>query len=366
MSRSKPRPSDHDKITRNEKSGERLFAIEDMMYDKQLNLAVDLNGCPNRCLHCWLGHMPNRKMEPDADRFIMDCFSPYFDRIAFYSWLREPDYCDDYAGRWKRDLEISKNARPERFELASFFRIVRDGRYIPFLRSVGVKKVQLTLFGLKDTQDRYVGRKGAFDEVMKVTDLLINGGITPRWQCFINEENQDEIVELFRMSRKIREKRCPELEFFVHEGSCDGENLKLYPIRILKRHIPEELIPFYLNYDQILTEKECCESLDKNDSQPSFPVGDIITLNISNGYDVFYNFTHMTLPWMIGNLKRDQPADLVQRILSGDTRALRTAGKHTWAELAARYGDPDSERAFGMDDYRMYLVNRCLESPDEP
>lgn len=166
------------------------------MYHQQLNLVADLYGCPNRCLHCWLGHMPNRRMEDGADRFMMEYFDPYFDRIAFYSWLREPDFCDSYAERWRRDLAISKNTKPERFELASFYRIVRDENYIPFLQSAGVKKVQLTLFGLKETQDRYVGRKGAYEETMKATDLLISAGMIPRWQCFINEENREEIVEL--------------------------------------------------------------------------------------------------------------------------------------------------------------------------
>ena len=73
---------------------------------RKLNLVTDLDGCPNRCMHCWLGHMPNRKMEEDADLFIMDYFSPYAEKIAFYSWLREPDFCDNYAERWQRDLDI--------------------------------------------------------------------------------------------------------------------------------------------------------------------------------------------------------------------------------------------------------------------
>ena len=113
--------------------------------ERKLNLVVDMNGCPNRCLHCWLGHMTNRRMEKGADSFIVDFFSPFFDKIAYYSWLREPDYCDDYEERWKRDLEISKNTVPERFELASFYRIVRDETYVPFLKSVGVKKVQFPI-----------------------------------------------------------------------------------------------------------------------------------------------------------------------------------------------------------------------------
>ena len=333
-----------------------------MTGEKQLNLVVDLYGCPNRCLHCWLGHMPNRRMEPDADRRIVDFFSPYFEKIAFYSWLREPDYCDDYQERWQRDLAISKNAVPQRFELASFYRIVRDNDYVPFLRSVGVGKVQLTFFGLEDTQDRYVGRKGAFREVLCATERLIDGGLTPRWQCFINEENREEIVQIYEMAKRIRRERCPELEFFVHEGSCEGENRKLYPIRIQKRHIPETLIPVYPRYSELLTERECCEKLRDDLSHPLFPIGEEITLNISNEYDVYYNFTHMTRAWRLGNLKTDDPGALVQKLVTGDVPVLNKTKNCVWAELAERFGNVASERAFELDDYKMYLFNRYLEA----
>lgn len=330
------------------------------MGENKLNLVVDMNGCPNRCLHCWLGHMPNRKMEEGSDRFIVGFFSPYFDQIAYYSWLREPDYCDDYESRWKRDLEISKNTVPERFELASFYRIVRDEKYIPFLQSVGVKKVQLTFFGLETIQDRYVGRKGAYQEVLRATELLMDGGIVPRWQCFINEENRDEIGQLFRIAMEIRKKRCPELEFFVHEGSCEGENRKLYPIRIEKHHIPGELKEVFLNYDSILSEAECCRTLMNDPSSPVFQIGSEITLNISNHFDVYYNFTNMADPWKIGNLKTDEPKRLVGRIRTGNTPALNAAKQCSWSELAHEYGDPSSDRVFSLDDYKMFLFNEYL------
>ena len=330
------------------------------MNGNRLNAVVDMYGCPNRCLHCWLGHMPNRRMEEGSDRFIVDFFSPYFDQIAYYSWLREPDYCDDYEARWQRDLEISKNAVPERFELASFYRVVRDEKYVPFLRSVGVKKVQLTFFGLESTQDRYVGRKGAWQEVLCATDLLIRGGIIPRWQCFINEENRDEIVQLFGMAKEIRKERCPGLEFFVHEGTCDGENRKLYPIRIEKHRIPGELKEVFLNYDRVLSEAECFRMLTDDPASPAFPIGNEITLNISNRFDVYYNFTHMTEPWKIGNLKTDEPERLVRNVLSGNTPALNAAQRCTWSGLARRYGDPASDRVFSPDDYKMYLFNEFL------
>ena len=330
------------------------------MGNNKLNLVVDMYGCPNRCLHCWLGHMPNRRMEEGSDSFIVDFFSPYFDQIAYYSWLREPDYCDDYEERWKRDLEISQNTVPKRFELASFYRMVRDEKYIPFLRSVGVKKVQLTFFGLESTQDRYVGRKGAYNEVLRATDLLINSGIIPRWQCFINEENRDEIIQLFMMATEIKKDRCRELEFFVHEGSCDGENRKLYPIRIEKHHIPDELKAVFLDYNNIQSEADCCHALMKDFSFPVFPIESEITLNISNKFDVYYNFTHMTDPWKIGNLKTDEPGGLVRNILSGNTPALMAAKQCTWAGLTQKYGNPSSDRVFRVDDYKIYLFNEYL------
>ena len=328
---------------------------------RKLSVAADLFGCPNRCMHCWLGHMPNRRMEEDADRFIVDYFSPFFDSIAFYSWLREPDFCDDYADRWARDLAVSKNAAPERFELASFWRIVRDELYVPFLKSVGVEKVQLTLFGLQETQDRYVGRKGAYREILDATELLIRGGIVPRWQCFINEENREEIPELYHLYEKIRQERCHDMEFFVHEGTCDGENRKLYPVRIRKSHIPEVLIPVFLNYGQIQTERDCLEQVSQDRTSPEFPVGTDLTLYVSNGYDVFYNYTHMAKPWIIGNMKDESAETLIPRILAGDSYALRKLSRITWADLAGRFGDPSSERVFSPEDYRIYLVNRYLE-----
>ncbi len=329
--------------------------------DKRLDLVVDMYGCPNRCLHCWLGHSPNIRMDTGADEFIVGCFEPYFDKIAFYSWAREPDYCDGYKHRWEKDIALSKNARPQRFELASFYRIVRDKEYIPFLLDNGVKKVQLSFFGLKDTQDRYVGRRGAYEEVMKATELLTDGGIIPRWQCFINEENKDEIVEIYKIAQSIRQNRCPELEFFVHEGSCDGENRRLYPIRIRKKHIPDSLIPVYLGYDELLEEKDCVKELLTCDSNPEYSLPGDVTLNIANTLDAYLNFTHLSAPWRVGNLKTDSPETLNGRLKTGDIPALRLAKRVTWKELVRRYGDADSEKSFSIDDYKMFLFNKYLE-----
>ncbi len=337
-----------------------------MKCDKPLTIAVDLYGCPNRCRHCWLGHMPNRTMAPGADEWIVSLFEPYFETIEFYSWLREPDFCDDYQARWERDKRLSVNTVPERFELASFWRLARDRDYAGFLKSVGVERVQLTFFGPEAVTDEYIGRKGAFRELLCATDVLLENGICPRWQVFINEENKNGVVELLRLSKRLDlAVRCGaaggEFKLFVHPGSCDGENRKLYGQRIQKGHIPEELIPYCLNDNKQYAESELCARLNGSDGYFVPHNEDRIVLYVSNDYDLFFNFTHMRPEWRIGNLKTDDIHELVRRAVEEDTPALNAARAVTVGELVETYGDPDSERLFEEEDYLYYLLNVYLE-----
>ena len=333
---------------------------------KKLSLVVDMYGCPNRCKHCWLGHMPNRKMDEKTDELLIEYFKPYFESITYYSWLREPDYCDNYRQRWIRDNEISVQEKPMRFELASFYRLVRDEEYVKFLKELGVKKVQLTFFGLEAMTDYYVGRKHAFKELLLATEILLANGIAPRWQAFIYEDNKHELVKLLDVINELNlHQRCAafgeKFEFFVHAGSCDGENAKLYPIRIHKENIPEQLIPYYWGYDRILAEAECVKLLSENHEKIVFESSDDIVLNISNNMDVYYNYTHMTKPWIIGNILKDDAKELVRKIIEGDTYALNAVGNVSCSELVMRYGDAKSTKVFGLDDYKTYLANRYLD-----
>lgn len=336
------------------------------MFDKPLILAVDMYGCPNRCRHCWLGHMPNKQMDNNADVCIVEYFKPFFNKIAYYSWLREPDFCDDYRERWNRDNRISVNSKPKRFELAGFWRLARDPDYVLFLKETGVKRVQLTFFGMEEMTDKYTGRKGAFQELLKASDILVSNQIAPRWQAFINEENKEQILGLLESAKALRlEERCAafgeSFQFFVHCGSCDGENRKLYDIRIEKDRVPEEIKPYYLNYDKSLTEGECCALLKDDTSRIVYHNEDEIVLNISNTFDVYFNFTHMTEEWRIGNLKDTEPKEMVRKIIEEDTPALNAARTVTVKTLVERYGNMRSGKIFSMGDYKAYLLNRYME-----
>ncbi len=333
----------------------------------KLSLVVDMYGCPNRCKHCWLGHMQNKKMKEESDLFIVNYFKPYFDQIAYYSWVREPDFCEHYTERWARDNDISVNAQPLRFELASFYRLVRDKNYVGFLKETGTKAVQLTFFGLGKMTDKYTGRKGAFEELLNATQILVENKISPRWQAFINEENKQEVAALLPLIKNLRlEERCLEFggsfKFFVHAGSCDGENYKLYHLRINKDNIPAQLIPYYLDYEKTATEQELCAKIKNDNSNLEFEKSGDTVLNISNRFDVYFNYANMSEKWTLGNMLTLSPSQMMENIKTRNVFAINVSKEITISHLVEKYGDTSSQKIFFKEDYKFYLLLRHLDA----
>ena len=63
------------------------------MFHETLILAVDMYGCPNRCKHCWIGHMPNKQMDKDADIWIVNYFKPFFNKITYELFIYVAGVC---------------------------------------------------------------------------------------------------------------------------------------------------------------------------------------------------------------------------------------------------------------------------------
>ena len=115
----------------------------------------------------------------------------------------------------------------------------------------------------------------------------------------------------------------------------------------------------------MLTEQECYERLKDDSTYIEFHNEEEIVLNISNTFDVFFNFTHMTPIWKIGNLKTDKPKELISKIINEDTLALRLAKTITIKELVLKYANKESQKAFFLEDYKQYLFNLYLENYKE-
>lgn len=332
---------------------------------KKITACLDMAGCPNRCKHCWLGHFDNGSMATDDLKYMASCFRKYTDRLEIYSWFREPDYKNNYKELWILDNELSKNSAPKRFELLSFWRINRDDEYIKWAYELGVRKCQLTFFGLEEKTDYFVGRKGAFRELLSATEKLLEHGIAPRWQVFVNKKNINELQALIELSKDMQLfEKCKnigqEFKLFVHQGSCDGENEKLYDIRITDEdiiHIPKE-------FQHCLgeTENKLYNELIQDNSTENL-VSNSPVFYVTKDFDVYPNYSQISSWWFLGNIKRDNIEKVINNYINNTSLAQNSRLTVPICEMVKVCGNPNSNRLFEKGDYITYILNQyCKRS----
>ena len=336
---------------------------------KSLSLCVDTHGCPNRCLHCWLGHGPNGRMDADDLRFAAEAFRPFVKEFELFSHYREPDYADNYKELWALEAALSDKKTPH-FELMSVWRAARDPEYVPWLKSLGLKACQLTLFGGEAMTDKYTGRKGAYRDILRGIELLQANGIAPRIQAFVNQET---IAEMHVIDELIR---FYGIEFaFAHQGSCFGASAKLYPIwpepETLER-MPPLLTALSLRHwetnslQEVFgeTEQALYKRLAHSTDTRSF-LTDRPSLMINSEWDVFPNTGWPRPHWRLGNLKQDGAQAIIERYLSESSPAPAARRSIPLGEMVRACGDQGSRRLFDQGDYEDYILEKFFEREQE-
>ncbi len=340
-------------------------------------------GCPNRCRHCFVGWRPNPKLTESDLRFVAEAFRPYAKTLTVYDWNREPDFGGDYKEKWELCKELSSPDRPpERFELASVWRLARDGEYAPWLKGLGVKYVQLTLFGGEELTDSFTGRRGAYQDILKAIDVLLENGIAPRIQAFANKQTVPELCKVEELIDRLElEKRCDSIGIpfacFVHQGSCDGEGEKLYPIWVTSddlEKIPDKLAKYTIRHFKERTirevfgreERELYRELIEDDTTESLGSTAPAVLYIDGEFNVTPNIGVPSKPWLLGNLKTDGAEKILDRLKRDKSPAQYVRATVPLKELVRDCGDPESKRLFGREDYIEYLLNRyCRREAQE-
>lgn len=342
-----------------------------MKFNK-ITVCLDMYGCPNRCKHCWLGTTPNGNMSVSEIEFAAEQFRLYTDCFQIYDWYREPDYRDKYHELYRLCNQLSDKPI-EHFELISFWRLVRDEKYVKWLSSLGLQKAQLTIWGSQETTDFYIGREGAYTEILESIEILLKNKISPRIQTFINKSNIDELIHVESLIKRLDlEERCRsfggEFSFFLHQGSCDGENEKLYDIRVTPedlKHIPELLEKYTLshfNKSKIMdvfgrTEQSLYEELVQDYSTASY-VSDSPVFFIDKDFNVYPNITAPAPHWCLGNLKRHGVKIVLENYVENNSAAQRTRLTVPICDIVKTQGDSTSQRLFSKNDYIEFLLNK--------
>lgn len=338
----------------------------------RITVCLDMFGCPNRCKHCWIGHSPNGNLTIDDLKFVAEEFRPFTNCLTVYDWYREPDFKDNYKELWDLCNRLS-DIHEKHFELISVWRIVRDKEYVKWLSSLGLKKVQLTLFGGQEKTDFYTGRKNAYNEILEAIEILLENKISPRIQIFVNKDNIDELPFIENLIKSLDlENRCKsfggEFSLFLHQGSCDGENEKLYPIRVTSddlKKIPQTLVEYTLKHfnkssiEEVFgkTEQALYEELIHDHSTASY-VSETPVFYIDNKFNVYPNVAPPSPARLLGNLKTDGIETVLANYTENKSIAQHIRLTVPLCNLVESQGDCKSQRLFDKEDYIEYLLNK--------
>ncbi|MCL2171241.1 MAG: hypothetical protein FWB71_03730, partial [Defluviitaleaceae bacterium] len=266
-------------------------------------------------------------------------FRPFTNDLEVSDRYREEDYPDNYKELWEITAALSDSKTPH-FENISYWRAVRDGEYAAWLYSHGVRAAQLTIFGGEETTDYFVGRKGAFAEILQTIEILLANKIAPRIQTFIYKNNISQLPYILQLIESLDlENRCAgldkEFSFFLHQGSCSGENAQFYDTWITPedlKKIPPKLLDFTTkhfntqNTAEIFgeTEQSLYARLIHDPSHLDSIITDAPIFFIDKNFNVYPNYETPSPAWHLGNLKTDGIQKVLNAYLNNNSPAQHT------------------------------------------
>lgn len=342
-------------------------------------LALDMAGCPNRCRHCWLGALSNRRKSENDLRSMVQAFrewmrpgeaSPYFHKVEALTWFREPDYATardsypDYRRLYELERELNGCA-PTRFELLSIWRLAREETYASWAREVGTKACQITFFGLDETQDWFCRRRGAFRDALLATERLLAAGIPPRWQLFFTTRLLPDLDGLLSLVDRLRLRERTvalggEFQLFMHAPGPEGEAWAIEHLRPKVEdlaRVPESLVrqsEDYLGRTLGAAEEDLiAKMLADNTTCPSaYGYPERLGFYVTANDDVFSNIGELAPWWRLGNLRRDELGRIVANLEDNRVPGLWAMYHVPVAELAAKYGRRKSRLLYDPGDLR--------------
>lgn len=326
---------------------------------REIAIALDMRGCPNRCRHCWLGCGANGRMGEDDLRWAAEQFrgyvkdgetEPFIRKLSVSSWYREPDHSDDYRRLRELECELS-DGDPQRFELLSIHRLARDPDYAHWAKEVGPDTCQISFFGMRETTDWFYRRRGAFQDCITATERLLAVGMKPRWQVFVTKKLFPDAEALLALSHDLRlRERVAELggEFvlFAHPPDLVGEGMAIVDLEATleeARSLPTEMQEStrrYFGRERIwTTEAESFVYVTEGFDGVIYPVPSIQAFCIARNWEVYSNQGSQAPWWSLGNLKTDPVATLFRRYEENEILGLRANYNVAPAEIAKRYGN---------------------------
>jgi len=176
---------------------------------------IEATGCPNMCRHCSVDGHP-----PYGTLYSIEELQELADEWGSLIYLHEPTAHPQFPDIFDRSLigdEYSAGALPT----CGFGIAGRDDHaaVLKRFRELGFSRLSFTFHGLRKHHDWFVGRRGAFHDLLTATRRATDSGFDAGWQIFIDRRGIDDVAPFLDLA--LRETgRYPGISLPYHKLSA--------------------------------------------------------------------------------------------------------------------------------------------------
>lgn len=314
--------------------------------------------CTNRCRHCWAWGAPGRELMSTETVFglleqvaELREHAPYVFHYFFFEPTTHPDFVPIFLEAARLELIWDEFFFPTNG--AGLTNLADDAWRD--LAGAGLEFIQLTVFGLESTHDRFACRKGAFNSIVETASAANRHGITWTAGIIAHPGNLEELVEVRDRFKRLG---ATNTGVFTYGWQGRGTGTKRLREADLER-LSEDVRSFF---DRLYApERKIVERILEDDELGSnrpftcdceltafeiFPDMNVYLGGGCDGGGLMAVLPEMLERFRIGSLREEPLAAILKRAILDPPDIVRSARELTWRELAERYGDRSGEELF--------------------
>ncbi len=267
---------------------------------EKYTLNFEATGCPNTCMHCYCSDLKRQpELIPPSDIMVTArAFRGAMSSDVGVLLLQEQTMYPDF-------ITLTKQLRSE-----GFMRKTNDGLLVTngfgLARDVDLLQetsklfggIKMTLFGLEDEHDRFVSRKGHFNEILKVTQHAKTLGLNVIWQLMVSSRNPRQMGDLQALATQFGVSHSfvtagyhysgqllTNASAIPHQGTLDQVTASVYEVA----------------EGSLFTEADFYKGIAETSDEGIEKVG-LTNLYVDSSFDV-YPLSAIRKPYKLGNLR---------------------------------------------------------------
>jgi MoaA/NifB/PqqE/SkfB family radical SAM enzyme len=313
--------------------------------------------CTNQCMHCSVFGSPHKQsLNFRQISIILEEWAKlhdYIDSLGVYFMdepTNHPDFLEIYEEMaylgFIRDEIVTNGSRLAEAEESVWQRLI----------DLGLKNIQLSLYGVEETHDRFAGRSGAFKQAIQTAHRAKQFGVNRSWACYFGLWNIHQVNQIVKVVRDIEEQPGLDLTRAVMMFTSAGRGRYLERYRPKKEDLEQLPEPYRSNLypRRLRSEREWVELLLSEDEQSEKKAIEFnpnsLALQIEPDFNVYapgnVSSENVRDGFRLGNLNEENFLTMIQRLLEKRPPEAAALEKVTWGELAYRYGDASNEKLY--------------------